>query len=42
MTPDQREEFMKELYEAQGASGMAREQLREHMASLGVEWDGEV
>jgi hypothetical protein len=33
---------MDELYADQGAESTAKDQLREHMASLGVEWDGEV
>jgi len=38
-----REEFMEELYAAGGgAESTAKDQLREHMKSLGVEWDGEV
>ena len=43
MDAEQREEFMAELYAGGGgAESTAKEQLREHMQKLGVEWDGEV
>ena len=43
MDAEQYEEFMDELYNAAGnAESTAKEQLREHLASQGIEWDGEV
>ena len=39
---EQTAQFMEELYAAQGADSTAKQQLREHMKSLGVDWDGEV
>ena len=41
MDPEQRDEFMKELYE-QDARSDAKDQLREHLKAQGIEWDGEV
>jgi len=42
MEEDQREDFMDDLYAKQSSDDTAKQQLREHMKSLGVEWDGEV
>lgn len=33
---------MEELYGDQTADATAKEQLREHMKTLGVDWDGEI
>ena len=42
MDEEQKTQFMEELYASQGADSTAKDQLREHMKSLGVDWDGEV
>jgi hypothetical protein len=43
MDEDQRSEFMDELYNAKGnAEATAKDQLRAHLASQGVEWDGDI
>jgi hypothetical protein len=41
--PEDREQFMEELYAKGGdAESTAKDQLREHLKALGVNWDGEV
>lgn len=43
MDAEQLEEFMDELYNAKGnAEATAKDQLREHLASQGIQWDGEI
>lgn len=42
MDEEQRELFMEELYEKKDAGDDAKEMLRKHLESQGVEWDGEI
>lgn len=43
MDDEQRDEFMGELYNAKGnAEATAKDQLREHLAAQGIDWDGEI
>ena len=42
MEDEQLEDFMEELYEKQSSGDAAKEMLRQHLESQGVEWDGEI
>jgi len=33
---------MAELYAERGSESTAKEQLREHLAAQGIQWDGEI
>lgn len=42
-TPEDREQFMEELYaKGGGAENVARDQLRAHLEAQGINWDGEI
>lgn len=42
MEEQQREDFMDELYAKESSGDVARQMLKEHLESQGVEWDGEI